>query len=693
MPESLRILLIADDPEVIHRIGQGLQRQDSGLILIEGAESLATARRRLNSGSYEVALVDLALGQGDGLHLLSELGEIAPDLAVVALAADGTGPDAAACLALGAQDRLAPEAMDSNGLLDRLRSATDRARAGQESRRRSQRIAASLGAAGDLAWHYESGEEQVWLAAADPGSWALASPECNESLEALRARLHPDDRELAVRRIGELVSDARPWQVEARFKVGGGAYRWCALRGRAELDSRGELLRVSGVISDAQRQQKKVREQEQARRFLRAVFDSHRVPRAVLDSSAVVTDCNRAWLALEDPAMHAGTAFGPGCKFTDPPDEPERFGDLDATALARGVKQVLGGVSEHYECEYGDGERRWRVGVSPLLNPGIAGAVVSHEEITLSRRADLDTRASLAALEADFHAAACALYRVGPDFEVRAANAAGEALGRDPVLGRDILKVLPRRHAEAVSDGLVALASGARSVVRDTAPRDGEATRWLLALRPGEDDRDDGFLLLGVDVSDLLQAGAPNQEASKQRELEELRAVLRETETERERLGRLLAEADSKAADFRVGLERAEEQAETARRDAEEARLSTEAALRDNEQVSAEAEAASQALEAANRALESERHKQVELAGARRALEEALDAERQRQAETLAALSEAGEVPARMRAELDQARAGLRQELDVLLERVFAPLLGEPGGRPATPEPGKDEAH
>jgi len=692
MSQSLRILLIADDPEVIRRIGHGLQRQDSGLILIEGAESLATARRRLNSGSYDVALVDLALGQGDGLHLLSELGEIAPDLAVVALAADGTGPDAAACLALGAQDRLAPEAMDSNGLLDRLRSATDRARAGQNSRRRSQRIAASLGAAGDLAWHYESGEEQAWLAAADPGAWALPSPECSESLEALRSRLHPDDRELAVRRIEELVSEASPWQLEARFKVGGGAYRWCVLRGRAELGPQGQLLRVSGVISDAQRQQKKVREQEQARRFLRAVFDSQRVPKAVLDSSAVITDCNRAWLALDDPAIHAGAAFGPGRKFTDPPGSPGLYGDLDAAALARGVKQVLGGVSDHYECEYGDGERCWRVTVSPLLNPGIAGAVISHEEITAARRADLDARGHLATLEADFRAIDCALYRVGSDFEVRTTNAAGEALGRAPVLGRDILKVLPRQHAEAVSDGLVAMSAGVRSVVRDTAPRDGEATRWLLALRRDDDGHDDGFLLLGVDVSDLLRAGEPSQEAGRQRELEELRTVLRETETERERLGKLLAEADARAAELRTELAQAGTQLEAARREAEETRASAETARRDAAGISAEAEAASRALQAADRALEAERSKQEQLASARQQLEEALEAERRRRAEALEALSEAGEVPARMRAELDQARAGLRHELDALLERVFMPLLEDPRRSPATGDRGKDEA-
>src|SRR5690606_41710285 len=52
-------------------------------------------------------------------------------------------------------------------------------------------------------------------------------------------------------RIGELVETSQPWQLEARVKVGGGAYRWCTLRGRSQLDARGRLERAAGVLSDA----------------------------------------------------------------------------------------------------------------------------------------------------------------------------------------------------------------------------------------------------------------------------------------------------------------------------------------------------------------------------------------------------------------------------------------------------------
>jgi PAS domain-containing protein len=463
------------------------------------------------------------------------------------------------------------------------------------------------------------------------------------------------------------------------------------LRGRSELDPQGRLQRASGVVSDAQRQQKRVREREQGRRFLRAIFDSQRVPQAVVDSSAVITDCNQAWLALDEPACHAGREFGPGRKFTSPPDEPERFGDLDAAVLARGVKQVLGGVVEHYECEYGDGKRRWRVSVSALLNPGIAGAVIGHEEVTAARRADLAARKRLAALEADFRAMEVPFFRVGPDFEIKAANEAAKAVGRAPVIGRDVLQVLPRVDADAVSDGLVALSSGARTATRDTKLKDGRVTRWLLSVRDDEDGNDDGFLLFGVSISDLVSEEETVPDAVHQRELGELRKALGQTETERERLGKLLAELESRAGELRANLERSLLEAEDARRDADaakreadKARRDVEAARQDAERASGNAEEVQRALLEKDRVLEEAQRRQAELQQDSRKLAESLEAERARHGEALAALSAAGQVPLKMRSELDRARHALQLELDELLERVFQPLLADSAA--ATPD-------
>lgn len=706
MSQSLRILLVADDPEVIRRIGHGLQRQDSGLILIEGADTLGTARRRLGSGAYDLALVDLALGDGDGLHLLSGLLEIAPELPIVAVAADAGAPDMEACAALGAHDRLAPEALESAGLLDRLRSAAARARAQQAARTRNQHVAASLRATGDLAWHYEHGEDDVWLAAEDTAAWQLPGPECRESLDALRARIHPDDREMALRRLGEVAKTSQPWQLEARVKAGRGAYRWCLLRGRSELDERGGLVRASGVLSDVQRQQKVLRDIKQAKRFLRAVFDSDHAPQAILDSSAVITDCNQAWLALDHLACHAGREFKPGRTFAEAPADGVEFGDLDVAALARGVRQVLGGVVEQFSCEYGDGEHRWRIGVSPLLNPGIAGAVVRHEEVTSLRRGEIEALSRLEGLERDLASIGGPLFRVAADFAVLACNEDASTVGRAPLVGRDVLRVLARVHADAVGSALAAISAGARAAVRDSKPADGQVFRWLVTTRRDADGEGDGFVVHGVDVSDL--AAQPAAVATPLASDEEVTALRGELERERQQLAaarqalvaatqeseslgarvaeekqrateekrrieelrRAVADAEARQEELLAGLEQARRQAKDAERGVAEARQQAEELQR-------------QADEERRRAVESEQ------AGSK--LAAALEAERSQHRKTRAALTAAEQVPAALRVQLDKARNELRENLHDLVHLAFKPLLDEDAPGADVPGPRKND--
>ncbi len=688
--QSLRILLIADNAKLIRTIGLGLQRQESGLIMIEGADSLATARRRLGAGSFDLALVDLGLGEG--LHLLSDLREVAPDLPIVALSADGTGPDVAACLAVGALDRLAPEALDSAGLIDRLRAARARAESGQEVRRRSGRIAASLAAAGDLAWYWEAGSQKAWIAAPDPEAWQLPAPECRESLEALRERIHPDDREKAVRRIEEFVTGSAPWQVEARIRVGGGAYRWCEMRGRSRLDGRGQVQRVSGVLSDAQRQQRVARELEQSRRFLRAVYDSDRVPHAVLNSSGIVTDCNPAWLSLPETGCYAGKHFGPGASFIDASGGDPSIGDLSQAELTRGVRQVLGGVAERYGCEYGDGEHRWRIRVSPLLNPGIAGAVVTHEEITEAVHAAKLLEGRLAELSADLDALDGPVIRIDRDFRVLSANRAAAARGRAPLEGRDVLKGLPRVDADAVGAGLAELAGGATLAIHDSRPADGRVTRWLLTARREASGDVNGFLAYGVNISDLAatRATAPVEQASAndgkrqakldhverqhsealqqlgearkalaavEQERAEARQALAAAEQERTEAGSLLAAERQRMGELgraldEIGAERAALMASL-----EEARIRAEQAVEQQASALRQAERLAEELAA-------ERH--------------ALEAERQQLATLRGALAAAERLPAQLRSELAQARHKVQADLGELLDRAFRAVMSEP---------------
>jgi two-component system sensor histidine kinase/response regulator len=93
-----------------------------------------------------------------------------------------------------------------------------------------------------------------------------------ESIESVSALMHPDDSERAMSAARAHLFGNEPHDIELRIRCKDGAYRWFRLRGRAERDSEGVALRVSGSIHEIDRQ--KVAEdalREVQSRFERAI--------------------------------------------------------------------------------------------------------------------------------------------------------------------------------------------------------------------------------------------------------------------------------------------------------------------------------------------------------------------------------------------------------------------------------------
>lgn len=654
MSDSLRILLVAEDPEQIRRVGEGLKRDPAGGISLEGADSLATARRRLSAAAFDLALLDLDLG---GLHLLAEFRAMAGDVPVVVLA---TGKEAEASLAMGAQDCVAPEAVDCAGFVDRLRASSLRARADAATAARGLRIASALEAAGDVVWQWERGTDGIWLAAAEPAAWALPGPDCRESSEALRERIHPDDRERVLRRLEEALASQGAWQIEGRLRVRDGAWRWCELRGRAGQDGRGRTVRAAGLLCDVHRQQKMVRELNLARRQLRALFDSEPIPQAIINASGLVTDCNQAWLDLPTDGCHAGADFRPGAAYLPGAADTTRVGGLVLAELGRGIRQVLGGVSERFDCTYGEAPRCWHIRVTPLLNPGIAGAVVQHEDVTAAADDEARNLDRLAAAEADLEALPGPCLRLDAFFRVVDCNTAARQLaGGDPE-GRDILKALPRADADAVGAALAELGGKQTTALRDATDGAGRAMRWIVRGRRHAGGSPQGFLLAGVDVSDLL-ADASGRE----RGLRDASEATERLRSERDDAHARLAAAEARERETADALADARQEAERLQLQAREARESLDAAAREREALQRGHGDTAAALAAARQEHESlaqrERAAATALENARRDLETL----RQREREAAAAL-EAAQLDLQSLTAERRQRATLARLLDAL---------------------------
>lgn len=102
-PPSVRVLVVDDEPNIRSTLSLCLESSGCEVHATAGArEALAALERR----PFDIAFVDVRLGQSDGLNLLPELLRLAPRLSVVMITAFASIENAVQAVKAGAQDYL-----------------------------------------------------------------------------------------------------------------------------------------------------------------------------------------------------------------------------------------------------------------------------------------------------------------------------------------------------------------------------------------------------------------------------------------------------------------------------------------------------------------------------------------------------------------------------------------------------------
>ena len=104
--EPIQILLVQGDPVDARRLAQMLRAGGATKFRLRCAHKLRQAKRHLQSGRADVALVDLSLPDARGLDILVEAQRTAPSIPLIALSGAADDSLAAQVLHLGAQDFL-----------------------------------------------------------------------------------------------------------------------------------------------------------------------------------------------------------------------------------------------------------------------------------------------------------------------------------------------------------------------------------------------------------------------------------------------------------------------------------------------------------------------------------------------------------------------------------------------------------
>jgi len=117
---SMKVLLIDDHPLIVSALGAVIQGMGSGVVVVSAA-SAAQARETLAAdASFDLALLDLQLGDSDGFAFLSELRAAYPQVPIVIVSASDRSVDVLRAIGHGAMG-FVPKRASNETLFEALR--------------------------------------------------------------------------------------------------------------------------------------------------------------------------------------------------------------------------------------------------------------------------------------------------------------------------------------------------------------------------------------------------------------------------------------------------------------------------------------------------------------------------------------------------------------------------------------------
>jgi PAS domain S-box-containing protein len=150
-----------------------------------------------------------------------------------------------------------------------------------------------------------------------------------------------------------------------------------------------------------------------------AVLNSLAAHVALIDESGTITAVNDAWRSFGSGNGLWGADFLIGTNYLQVCDQATGLNCLEAKHAASGIRAVLSGELKRFEIEYAchsPTETRWfRLQVNPLSDGKLAGAVITHVNVTERREAEIEFEQSEAQYLLLLNSTAEGIYRLNID--------------------------------------------------------------------------------------------------------------------------------------------------------------------------------------------------------------------------------------------------------------------------------------
>jgi DNA-binding NarL/FixJ family response regulator len=130
-PDSIRVLLIEDNPGDAGLISRMLRTAEDPAIEMRHATSFATGLSVLESGTVDVLLLDLALPGSTGFDTIANAIAAAPHIPIIVLTGTDASQTILECIKAGAKDYFVKSRTDPERLIEVIRRAAKREKRGQ----------------------------------------------------------------------------------------------------------------------------------------------------------------------------------------------------------------------------------------------------------------------------------------------------------------------------------------------------------------------------------------------------------------------------------------------------------------------------------------------------------------------------------------------------------------------------------
>lgn len=227
----------------------------SGLLLsmLEFAQGMNEALKKLERLSFDVILLDLTLPDGIGLESFFKIKKADSLAAIIILSGMADTDFAIEAIASGAQDYIIKDDMDERILFKTIRYSIERKKNLEELRKSNERYNLVLQVTNDLVWDWNILTNEIYR---NPEQFQrilkLPQEKANMPGDEWFSRIHKEDLEriLQIQKSIVFNSDLKVFESEYQFLNGDGKFIYLYDRGYIVRDSEGKAIRIIGATQD-----------------------------------------------------------------------------------------------------------------------------------------------------------------------------------------------------------------------------------------------------------------------------------------------------------------------------------------------------------------------------------------------------------------------------------------------------------